>query len=128
MDDARHPLAAGNLFDAHIASLGLEDQSVHGVALSRRQLAHVVGRKGEGVALPLGGQRFAVGRELAANAVGIGNQEGRAQPIAQVAEIGIVHVEHLLRGGQIGRSQYVYIALAGKVCGNLQNLHAATRH
>ena len=72
-----------------------------------------------------GGQRLAVGRELAANPVGIGHQEGRAQPVAQIAEGVVVHVEHLLCAGQIGRGQHIHIALAGEVGGDLQNLHAA---
>ena len=98
---------------------------MHGVALGARQAADVVGRQRDGVALPLGGQRLAVGRELAANAVGVGNQEGRAQPVAQVAVGVVVHVEHLLGAGQVGRGQHVHVALAGEVGGDLQNLHAA---
>jgi hypothetical protein len=77
--------------------------------------------------LPLGGQGLAVGRELAANAVGIRNQKGRSQPVAEVAEVVIVHVEHFFRAGQVGRGQHIHIALAGKVGRNLENLHAAAR-
>ena len=104
----------------HIVGLGLEDEPVHGVALGAGQLADVVGRQGDGVALPLGGQRLAVGRELAANAVGIGNQKGRAQPVAEVAVGVVVVVEHLLGAGQVGRGQHIHIALAGKVGGDLK--------
>ena len=77
------------------------------------------------MALPRGGQGLAVRRELAANPVRIGSQEGRAQPVAEIAEVVIVHVQHLLGAGQIRRGQHIHIALAGEVGGDLQNLHAA---
>ncbi len=125
MDHAEDLLAAGNLLDADFVGLGLEDEPVHGVALGGGQVADVVGRQGERVALPLGGQRLAVGRELAANPVGVGNQEGRAQPVTEIAVVVIVHVEHLLGAGQIGRGQHIHIALAGEVGGDLQDFHAA---
>jgi hypothetical protein len=99
---------------------------VHGVALGRGQFADVVGRQSDGVALPLRGQGLAVGGKLAANPVRVRRQEGRAQAVAKIADsVVIVHVEHLLGGGQIGRGQHVDVALAGEVGGDLQNLHAA---
>ncbi len=124
MNHACNLLAALDFLHGHVVGLGLQNQPVHGVDVAAR-LAAVVGRQSDGVALPLGGQRLGVRRELAANAVGIRRQKGRAQPVAEVAELVIVHVEHLLCAGQIGRGQHVYIALAGKVGGDLQNLHAA---
>jgi hypothetical protein len=48
---------------------------VHGVLLGSGQLANVVGRQRDGVALPLGGEGLAVGGELAANPIGIGHEE-----------------------------------------------------
>ena len=90
-------------------------------------LADVVGRQREGVAFPLGGQGLAVGRELAANAVGIGNQESRAEPVAEIAVGVVVHVEHLFCAGQVGRGQHVDVAFAGEVGGDLDQFHAAAR-
>src|SRR6266568_4335603 len=75
MDDPGDFLSAGDVFDGDVVGFRLEDQAVHCVALRGRQRADVVGGKREGVALPLGGQRLAVGGELAANAVGVGYQE-----------------------------------------------------
>ena len=70
---------------------------------------------------------LSVGRELAANAIGVGNQEGRAKPVAQIA-VGVVFVvEHLFGGGKIGRGQHVDVAFAGKVGGDLDEFHAAAR-
>jgi hypothetical protein len=65
--------------------------------------------------VPLRGQRLAVGRELAANAVGVGNQEGRAEAVAQVAKVVVVHVEHLFGAGQIGRARTSTLPLPGKL-------------
>ena len=109
----------------NVLGLGLENQPVHGVALGAGQLADVVGRQRDGVALPLRGQRLAVRRELAANPVRIRHQERRAQPVAQIAVGIVVHVQHLLGGGQIGRGKHIHFALAGEVGGDLQKLHAA---
>jgi hypothetical protein len=73
----------GGLLDLQVFHLALEDQAVHGVALGSGLFADVVRGQGDGVALPLGGQGLAVGRELAANAVGIGKEEGRAEAIGR---------------------------------------------
>ncbi len=99
---------------------------MHGVALGGGQLADVVGGQGKRVALPLGGQGLAVGRELAANPVGVGNKEGRAKPVTQIAVRVVVHVQHFLGFVQVGGHEHVDVALAGEVGGDLQDLHAAT--
>ena len=98
---------------------------MHGVALGGGFPADVVGRQGDRVALPLCSQGLAVGGELAANPVGVGSQEGRAQPVAEIAEAVIVHIEHLLGIGEGGRHEHIHVALAGEVGGDLQDLHAA---
>ena len=125
VDDAGDFLSAGDILHADIVGLGLEDQAVHGVTLGARHLADVVGRQRDGVALPLGRERLAVRRQLAANSIGVGNQERRAEPVAQVAVRIIVLVQHLGRGGQIGRGEHIDIALAGEVGRDLLDLHAA---
>ena len=109
VNDAGNLLAAGNIFDAHVVGLGLEDEPVHGVALGGGQAPNVVGRQSDGVALPLRGQRLAIGGKLAANPVRVRRQEGCAQPIAQITELVVAHVQHVLGNAQIGRSQHVYI-------------------
>ena len=100
MNHAGDLLAALDLLHGHVVGLGLKNQPVHRMDIAAR-LAAVVGRQRDGVALPLGGQRLGVRRELAANAVGIRRQEGRAQPVAQIAEVSVLHVEHLLRPGLV---------------------------
>ena len=104
VNDAGDLLAAGDVLHVYVVGLGLEDEPVHGVALGAGQFADVVGRQGDGVALPLGGEGLAVGGELAANAVGIGNQEGRAEAVAEIAVGVIVHVEHFF-GRRPGRAR-----------------------
>ncbi len=89
MDDAGDLLAAGDVFYGDVVGFGLEDEPVHGVALGAGKFADIVGGQSDGVALPLGGEGLAVGGELAANAVGIGNEEGRAEAVAEIA-VGIV--------------------------------------
>ena len=81
MDDACDFLAAGDLLDADVVGLGLQDESMHGMALGGGQLANVVGGKSDGVVLPLRGQSLAIRRQFAANAVGIRRQEGSAEPV-----------------------------------------------
>ena len=58
-----------------VVGLGLQNQPVHRMPLSRGQLADVVRGQRERVAVPLRSQRLAVGTELAANPIRVGNQE-----------------------------------------------------
>ena len=102
MDDACHLLAALDLFNADIFGLGFKDEAMHGMALCTGVMADVIGRQRQGVTLPLGRQRLPVNGKLAANAIGIGNQERRTEPVAQVPEGVIILVEHLRGAGQIG--------------------------
>jgi len=127
MNDAGNLLPAGYVFHGDAVGFGFEDEAMHGVALGRGQLSDIIGRQGNRMTLPLGGERLAVRGELAANPVGVGNQEGRTEPIAQIAEVVVVRVEHLFCAGQVWRRQHVHIALAGEVGGDLQNLHSAAR-
>ena len=128
MDDAGDFLAVGDVVNLHVVGVGLEDEAVHGVAFGGGQMAHVVGGKGEGVAFPLGGEGFAVGRQLTANAVWIWDKEGRAEPVSEVAVGGVLLVEHLFDGVFRGRGENVYIALARKVGSHLQQLHSTAGH
>ena len=125
VDYAGDLFAAGNLFDLNVVGFCLEDEAVHGVALGGGQLADVVGGESNGVAVPLCGEGFAVCRELAANPVGVRNEEGRAEPVTEVAMGVIVDVEHLFCAGEIGRGDDVDVALAGEVGGDLDDFHAA---
>jgi len=102
MNDACDFLAAADFLDRYAVGFCLQDQSVHGMALGRGQLADVVGRQRKHVALPIRDQCLAVRRQFAANPVRIGRKEGRAQPVTQISELVIVNVEHLLGAGQVG--------------------------
>ena len=115
MNHAGDLLAAGDGLFRDVVGLGLEDEAVHGVALGAGQLADVVGGQRDGVALPLGGEGLAVGGELAANAVGIGNEERRAQPIAEIAVGVVVLVEHLLGACESGEASTSTFPLPGKL-------------
>jgi hypothetical protein len=122
MDDTGDTAAVCRLLHLQVFDLGLQDQAVHGVALCLRLGADVVGGQGDGVALPFGGEGFAVCGELAADAVGIGEQESRAQAVAEIAVGCVVLIEHLGGVFQAGRGQYVHCAFAGEECGDLLDL------
>src|SRR5215469_5252380 len=96
MDDAGDLLAAGNYLLGYVISFGFENEAVHGVALSCGFLTDVVGRKCDGMALPFRGESLAVGRELAADAIRVGNEEDRTKPVAEVPVSRVLLVEHLL--------------------------------
>ena len=75
MNYARDFLAAVNVFLGYIFGLRLQDQAMHGVLFGTGQLADIVRRQRDGVALPLGGESLAIRGKLAANAVRVGNKK-----------------------------------------------------
>jgi len=126
VDDTGDFLAARDVFYGDVIGLRLEDKTVHGMALSGGKSADVIGREGEGMALPLGGEGLAVGGELAADPVRVGDQERRTEPVAEVAIGVVVLIEHFLCSGQVGRGKDIHVAFAGEVGGDLQDFHAAS--
>ena len=100
---------------------------MHGVGLGAGIFALPVCGQGEGLAVPGSGDGLAVGRELAADAVGVGNQEGSAEGEALVA-VGIVGAA--IEGGvgfvEAGGEEDGGFALAGDVGRHLEEVHAAS--
>jgi hypothetical protein len=131
MDHARNLLAARSLRNANVIGLRLQNVPVHGVPLGSGQLADVVGRQRNVVPLPSRRQRLAVCGKRAANPVRIWHQERRTEPVAQIAKGIVVHVQHFLRDGQVGRGQHLHFALARprtREAGcDLNQLHPAPR-
>jgi hypothetical protein len=85
VDHARNAAAVRRVRDLQVFYGCFQDQPVHGVALGPGLGSDIVCRERNGVALPFGGKSLAVRRKLAANAVGVGEEECRAHAIRQVA-------------------------------------------
>jgi len=126
VDDAGYGAAAGCFVDLEVFNLGFENEAVHGVAFCAGLGADVVGGEGDGMALPLSGEGFTVSGELAADAVWVGEEEGRAEPVAEVAVRRVLVVEHLGGLFEAGRGEYVDFTLAGEEGGDLLDLESAT--
>ena len=128
VNDARDFFAAVDVLFGYVVGFGLQYEAVHGMTLCTGILADIVCRQGDGVALPLCGEGLAVGRELAANAIGIGHEERRAEPVGKIP-IGVVFiVEHFLSACQVRRGEDVDVSATGEVGGDLEQFHAAPRH
>src|SRR5262249_27902563 len=63
---------------AEVADPGGEEEAVHGVALGPRPLPSPVGGQGDPLTEDRGRDRFSIGGELAADAVGEGGKDGAA--------------------------------------------------
>ncbi|MGA2730177.1 MAG: hypothetical protein ABSE96_20400 [Terracidiphilus sp.] len=97
----------------------------YSAALGAGLPAAAVCRQGERVAFPFGSNGLAIGGELAANAIWVGDQEGPANPEAHETVRVIVQLHHLGRGGRIGRGQYIHVPFPWEICGNLKDFHAS---
>ncbi len=128
MDDARHALTVGNVMGLHVLRFRVEDQAVHGVFIFVGIVCGVpICRQRELLSVPLGCDRFSVGRELAQNAVGEGSKKRSAATEACVAveivrrPIGHFGLQLLEGGGPENRN----LALAGDIGADLIDIHAA---
>ena len=89
-------------------------QAVNGVLLRAGIVAAPICGQRDGLARDGCGDRLAVGRKLAANAVGEGQQNRSANLEDLIAELVVALVQQLLRFRQRRRIQQIDLALAGK--------------
>src|SRR5271157_985790 len=125
MDGARDSLSIGRRLGLHVVRLRGEDQAVHGVRLGPGILALPVSREGDRLALPFRRDGFAVGRKLAAAAVGIRHEERSAKAKRSIAVLIVGAAVEL--GGSIGkrrRREHLNLALARNIGGDLEDIHA----
>src|ERR1700733_7521335 len=86
VDDTRHRLPIRRRLGLQAFHLGLGNQAMNRHHPSSSSgLAGKVRRKSQSVAAPLGDNRLAIGRGLANDAVGIGNQESSSQAEGHVS-------------------------------------------